>query len=134
MLNIDELRSQMFRISEDKETGEIWFQTEFNYEESNNTVCLVYNLNSGVISDNGGLVDVLLDYASADDFRDYLMKTAPEFGVRYEKGCLIAEGKDFIESFNAIVQASIILSARALERIRIQKENEPECFVGEDDL
>lgn len=134
MLNIDKLRSQMLKVSENNEDGEIWFRTGFNYEESNDTVCVVCNKNSGVVTDNGGLMDVLLDYASADDFRDNLIKMAPEFGVRYEDGYLIAEGKDFVESFNAIVQASIILSARLIEQIRVQRENEPECFVGEEDL
>ncbi len=133
MLNIDALRSQMFKIFDDN-AGEICFLTDFNYEESNESVLATCDLNSGSISDGGGLVNVLRDYGDVAEYEDYIIKTAPEFGVRYVDGCLIAEGKDFIESFNAIVQASVILSARIIEQIRSQTENCPKCLVEEGDL
>ena len=132
MLNMDVLKSQMFDISEG-ENGGVNILTLFKYEDSDETVHLSFDPSIKVLSDDGGLTNILLDYADADDFRDYVGDLAPEYGVRYEAGCLVTDCKDFVESFNAMVQASIALSARVLEQIKTQRESIPECFVGEED-
>ena len=133
MLNIDELRSQFFKISENEE-GNTCCLTKFDHEDSRSSVRLKYDPKSGVLSDDYGLYDVLRGYVDLNDYEDYLVKTAPEFGVRYEKGLLVAEEKNFDEAFNDIVQASVILSARIIEQEKIKKENEPILLYSEEDL